>query len=86
MAKQMCQSCGQPLKEEIKGTETGGSLSSDYCNLCYEKGAFKDPDITLEQMQEICIKAMRDMHFPKFMAKHIAKSQIPKLKRWQKTV
>jgi len=83
MAKQMCQSCGQPLKDEIKGTEANGLPSLLYCSLCYANGAFIDPDITLEQMQETCIKAMRQMHFPKFFAKHIAKSQIPKLKRWQ---
>lgn len=81
----MCQSCGRPLKEDIKGTEKDGSLSLDYCDLCYKNGRFIDPDITLEQMQEVCIKAMRDMHFPKFLAKHIAKSQLPKLKRWQKS-
>ncbi len=83
MARQMCQSCGQPLKDNNRGTEKDGSPSSEYCNLCYENGAYKDPDITLEQMQVVCIQAMQNMHFPKFFAKHIAKSQIPKLKRWQ---
>jgi hypothetical protein len=82
MAKQMCQSCGRPLKDEVKGTEKDGSLSEKYCNLCYENGAFIDPDITLEQMQETCVKAMREMHFPKFLAKRVAKSQLPKLERW----
>ena len=84
MAKQMCQSCGQPLKDEIKGTQADGSPSQLYCNFCYENGAFKDPNITLAQMQVICVEAMQKMHFPKFVAKYIAKSQVPKLKRWQK--
>jgi hypothetical protein len=85
MGRQMCQSCGQPLKENIRGTEADGSASSLYCELCYKDGKFVNPDITLKQMQEICIKAMRDMRFPKFMAKRIADKQLPKLIRWQKT-
>lgn len=85
MARQMCQSCGQPLKDSNKGTESDGSQSSDYCKLCYVKGTFVDPNITLEEMQQICIKAMRDMHFPRFLAKNVANKQIPKLKRWNKT-
>jgi hypothetical protein len=83
MARQMCQSCGMPLKDKNKGTEKDGSLSNLYCDLCYENGAFKDPDLTLEQMQKICIQAMRNMHFPKFMATRIAKKQLPQLRRWQ---
>lgn len=83
MAKQMCQSCGRPLKDDIKGTETDGSLSEKYCNLCYANGAFIDPDITLEEMQVICVNAMKDMHFPGFLARRIAKNQLPQLERWK---
>jgi hypothetical protein len=85
MPKQMCQSCGQPLKDENRGTEADGSPSSIYCNLCYQNGSFKDPNLTIEQMTDIYVKAMQEMHFPKFLAKFFAKSQLPKLKRWQKT-
>ncbi len=83
MAKQMCQSCGRPLNEENKGTETDGSLSVTYCNLCYEKGSFKDAGMTTEHMEVMYVDAMKDMHFPGFIAKFFAKSQLPKLKRWQ---
>ena len=79
----MCQSCGRPLKDEIRGTESDGSPSAEYCNLCYKDGKFIDPDMTLEQMQEICVKAMKDMHIPGFFAKHLAKKQLPTLKRWK---
>lgn len=84
MAGQMCQSCGRPLKENIKGTEADGSFSSIYCNLCYENSAFKDPNMTIDQMQSVYVKAMQEMHIPAFIAKLFAKSQLPKLKRWQK--
>ncbi len=83
MAKPMCQSCGQPLKDDNRGTEKDGLPATEYCNLCYMNGVYVDPDITLEEMQAKCIEAMKKMHFPAFMAKHIAKNQVPKLKRWQ---
>ncbi|HSX28737.1 MAG TPA: zinc ribbon domain-containing protein [Candidatus Saccharimonadales bacterium] len=83
MAKQMCQSCGRPLKDEIRGTEADGSPSAIYCNLCYEKGSFKDPGMTIEQMQAVYVKAMQEMHFPAFIARLFAKSQLPKLTRWR---
>lgn len=83
MAKPMCQSCGMPLKDSNKGTEADGNLSQDFCNLCYQNGAYLQPDMTMEEMQQISVQAMRKMHFPGFMARMIAKSQIPKLKRWQ---
>jgi hypothetical protein len=79
-----CQSCGRPLDDANRGTEPDGSKSSVYCNLCYENGAFKEPDMTIEQMQEVYVNAMHEMHFPKFVARFFAKVQLPKLKRWQK--
>lgn len=83
MSRQMCQSCGRPLKDEIRGTEKEDSLSSKYCNLCYERGSFIDPGLTMEQMQKISVQAMRKMHFPKFFATMVTKSQLPKLERWR---
>lgn len=82
MARQMCQSCSMPLDGKNNGTEADGSLSQKYCNLCYEKGAFKDPNLTMEQMQAKTIEVLRAKHWPKIMAKLAAK-QIPKLERWK---
>jgi hypothetical protein len=81
---QMCQSCGMPLSKDENGggTEANGGKSSEYCSKCYQNGAFVDPNMTLEQMQEICKTKMKEMHLPGFMASHIAKNQLPKLKRW----
>lgn len=82
----MCQSCGMPIKkDQVKGTEKDGSLSEKFCILCYKDGQFiGDPNCTMEQMQEIAIKGMYEKGFPKFIARHIAKNQIPKLERWNK--
>lgn len=82
MARQMCQSCSMPLKADNRGTEKDGSPSSKYCKLCYGKGKFLDPDLSLEQMQKIVVDVLKKKHWPGFMANYAAK-QIPKLERWQ---
>jgi hypothetical protein len=84
MAKPMCQSCGRPLDQTNRGTNADGSPSQEFCNFCYEGGSYKEPDMTIDQMRERSVSAMQEMHFPKFLATMIAKSQLPKLKRWQK--
>ena len=44
--KAICQSCGMPLdSEDVKGTEKNGMKSNDYCKFCYDKGAFKHPNM-----------------------------------------
>ncbi len=85
MAKQICQSCSMPIKkDELKGTEADGSKSQKYCHLCYQKGKFTTPDMTVEQMQEIVRRVLHDeKHWPNFMAKFATK-QIPHLERWKK--
>jgi hypothetical protein len=83
MAKQMCQSCGMPIKKDaVKGTEKDGSLSQKYCMHCYQKGEFTWKDATAEKMQTYCLGILMKKHWPGFMAK-MATSQIPKLERWK---
>ena len=48
-----CQSCGLPLEnDEVKGTNSDGSKSDDYCGYCYENGAFTQ-DLSMDEMIEI---------------------------------
>lgn len=51
-----CQSCGFPLKKDLKGggTEKDGTISKKYCSMCYELGEFLTPlEInTAEKMQK----------------------------------
>lgn len=78
-----CQSCGMPLKKDPKqgGTEADGSKSTMYCSYCYEAGKFKQPDITVQEMQAFCKNKMKEMGFPGFLAGFFTKG-IPRLKRW----
>ena len=79
-----CQSCGMPLKKDVKGggTNSDGSKSKMYCSRCYENGKFTSPDITVSQMQDLVKGKIKEMGFPGFMANFFTKG-IPKLERWR---
>ena len=80
--KNMCESCGMPLKkDENKGTLKNGTLSSKYCRHCFADGEFIHPDATVEEMREHSIKGMNQNGMPKFLAK-IMTSRISSLPRW----
>ncbi|MCA9386996.1 zinc ribbon domain-containing protein [Candidatus Dojkabacteria bacterium] len=81
MEKQ-CQSCGMPLKEN-QGSEADGSLSNMYCNLCYKDGAFISPDMSVQEMKQICDEALKEKGWIKPL-RWVALMQIPTLKRWKK--
>jgi len=79
-----CQSCGMPLKKSPNGggTTADGTTSVTYCAFCFENGQFKQPDWTVQQMQDFVKSKMKEMGFPGFMAGLFTKG-IPKLERWK---
>ncbi len=84
MARQMCQSCGMPIKkDELKGTESSGSKSQKYCIHCYQNGEFTWTEATPDQMQVYCTGILMKQHWPGFAAK-MATHNIPKLECWNK--
>ena len=84
MEEKHCGSCGAPMaKEEMYGTEKNGSRSKDYCVHCYDKGAFLQPDITLDEMITFVSDLMvTQFGFTKEDADAQCKEGIPTLKRW----
>jgi hypothetical protein len=80
-----CQSCGFPLKKDIKGggTEKDGSISKKYCTMCYENGVFLTPTEinTSKKMQTFCIEQMKNSGMNGLLA-WLATRSIPKLERW----
>jgi hypothetical protein len=65
-----CQSCG---------------MSRDYCNYCYQKGAFTDPSMTYEKMLAFDTGFLaKEMKMPEPEAKKFVESWLPHLKRWKK--
>lgn len=80
-----CQSCGMPLdKPEDFGTDVVGYRVNDYCHLCYAKGAFTTPNISMEEMIDLCVDAMvRRGVMPQPKARALMREVLPKLKRWR---
>lgn len=79
-----CQSCGMPIGEEFFGTESDGSVSHDYCYMCYAKGAFLLPDLTVEGRIDLSVDNMvNDLGMTEDQAEKLAHDFIPHLKRWK---
>ncbi|PKY11965.1 hypothetical protein B1757_01020 [Acidithiobacillus marinus] len=84
LEKNRCQSCGMPLQFDPQGggTESDGSHSPIYCSYCYAEGAFKDPELTLDTMQQRVRQLMRKRNAPWYIRAYMA-HRIPTLKRWR---
>lgn len=80
-----CQSCAMPLhKPEDFGTEANGFRTNHYCTYCYQNGAFTNPDITQEEMLDICVNAMDEQKImPREQASALMKEVLPTLTRWR---
>ena len=79
-----CQSCGMPLKRDLKGggTDARGSHSTKYCSHCYEDGAFLQPDITVDEMKQLVVDKVKEMKIPGFIGRLFTRG-IPRLERWR---
>ncbi|KOP71860.1 effector binding domain-containing protein [Cytobacillus solani] len=78
-----CQSCGMPMNEEkIFGTEKDEGRSREYCVYCYEKGEFKQPNMTVEDMIDLCVPFMKEDGKSEEEARTILTNFLPTLKRW----
>ena len=68
--------------ENLKGTEKEGVKSNHYCRFCYEKGSFKEPNMTSEEME---LNLRNQMERIKSSDELIENSLdiLPSLKRWR---
>ncbi|MFQ5493331.1 MAG: zinc ribbon domain-containing protein [Candidatus Dojkabacteria bacterium] len=83
--EKQCQSCGMPLKDgEHSGSEKDGSKSYDYCNLCYKKGKFVTPDMTVDDMKKVLDDTVGKEGLKGKFTAWMGKMQLPSLKRWKK--
>lgn len=88
MEEKFCQCCAMPMgnPEELYGTESDGSKSTDYCKYCYENGTFTF-DGTMEEMIEICVPHMMENNpgMTADSARQMLHGFFPTLKRWMTT-
>ncbi len=79
-----CQSCGMPMpEEELLGTEREGVKTEEYCKYCYEDGEFKQPDITLQSMIDLCTGYLVEQGMNEADARGMLAQSLPLLKRWK---
>lgn len=84
--KTFCQSCSMPIDDTaLRGTEKDGSLSSDYCTYCYQRGQFIQPNMSLEEMKIFVRKIMEERKIPGNII-DMAVGSLPMLKRWRGNV
>ena len=78
-----CQSCAMPLAHpEDFGTEADGSRNKEYCAYCYANGAFVNPNMTIDQMRELCVTKLAERAMPRPVAASMMAGVLPTLKRW----
>lgn len=79
----ICQCCARPLTEDNRGRNRNKSNSELYCQSCYIDGSFRDPSLTLHQL-EVKLMEMAEVHDEISLeeAEQIIKI-LPTLKRWQ---
>lgn len=79
-----CQSCSLPMdKDPLNGgSEKDGSRSETYCSYCYENGDFISPDMTVKDMQALCMEKVQERGVPKPLAWLMTRT-MPKLQRWR---
>jgi hypothetical protein len=80
----ICQSCGMPLNAPgDRGTESNGDESPYYCRYCYQRGAFTEPDATIDTMALRGSEMMSTMfEIPLDRAKGFVSQQLRPLLRW----
>jgi hypothetical protein len=80
---EICQSCAMPLTYEFYGTNADGTLNIEYCKYCYADGQFTAPNLTREEMIEICIPFMVERGMPEGNARILLEDALSKVKRWK---
>lgn len=71
------------VKESDFGTNADGGKNDIYCHFCFHYGNFTELDITMEQMIEKVARFASKMNMTESQARSMAKSMIPKLKKWK---
>lgn len=83
MSEKFCQSCGMPMQGARYGQNADGTLSEEYCEYCYQDGAFTS-EVSMEQMMEVCVPFMVQGGMEEAQARELMRQSLPHLKRWKR--
>lgn len=75
-----CQSCGIKLSHQEEVGKEDLSVKK-YCNTCYSNGSFREPDLTLKEMEAKVLSRCNELGFNRIET-FIMKSRIKNLERW----
>ncbi len=83
MKPEICQSCGLPFTDESKGTNRDHGESEDYCINCFQNGSFKEPSLSLHEMEVRYLEKARKNEGLTLEEAQEALKILPTLKRWR---
>lgn len=73
-----------PLSAGFYGTNANGSDNVEYCKFCFVGGSFVSPKMTTGEMIEKAVEhLMTKSHLTEERARELARTTIPKLRRWR---
>ncbi|MCL2843792.1 MAG: effector binding domain-containing protein [Oscillospiraceae bacterium] len=83
MKEHICQSCASPFSHVKPGTNADGTNNQDYCEGCFQNGAFLYPDSTIEKEIEDALPYVVPSEYPdEDTARKALQAFYPTLKRW----
>jgi transcriptional regulator with XRE-family HTH domain len=81
----ICQSCAMPFEYGRPGTNADGTDNEDYCEHCYQNGAFKYPSATMDGVIDVRVQYIVPHVYPDAETARKAMQELfPTLKRWAK--
>lgn len=81
----ICQCCGLPFSEKLRGTNSDNSKNSDYCINCFKNGIFSDQRLTIDDMKKKLLIRARHHDEMSIEEAHAIIKILPDLKRWRMT-
>ena len=69
--------------DSVLGTDRDGSVNSDYCRYCYDKGKFLH-DVSMEEFIDMCSEFDEQAGMTNEQMREHCSKVFPMLKRWKK--
>ena len=69
--------------DSVLGTDRDGSVNSDYCRYCYDKGKFLH-DVSMEEFIDMCSEFGEQAGMTNEQMHEHCSKVFPTLKRWKK--